>query len=72
LKAVLAYDPGYEPFRRLANLSFCGLTPESVRLSIREALARPLEDSASSAFDYSPQEWVRRIYRFDTTVRTNA
>jgi phosphatidylinositol alpha-1,6-mannosyltransferase len=72
LKAVLAYDPGYEPFRLLPNLSFCGLTPESVRLSIREALARPLEDSASSAFDYSPQEWVRRIYRFDTTVRTNA
>ena len=63
LKAVLAYDPGYEPYRVLPNLSFCQLTPESVRSAIREALARPLEHSASNPFDFTPEEWVARIYR---------
>ena len=68
LKAVLAYDPGYEPFRVLPNLSFCNLTPESIRSAIRATLARPPESNASKAFDYSPQEWVRRVYRLDETT----
>lgn len=66
LKAVLAYDPGYEPYRSLPNLSFCKLTPESVRAAIYAALAAPLENAACSAFDFSPEEWVKRIYRLET------
>lgn len=70
LKAVLAYDPGYEPYRALPNLSFCARTPESVRAAIHSALARPLEDRASREFDFSPQEWVRRIYRLGRPFQT--
>jgi glycosyltransferase involved in cell wall biosynthesis len=66
LKAVLAYDPGYEPYRTLPNLSFCKLTADSVRAAIHSALARPLENAASSTFDFSPEEWVKRIYRLGT------
>ncbi len=65
LKSVLAYDPGYEPYRELPNLSFCKLTPQSVRSAIHAALSRPLEHNASTAFDFSPTEWVQRIYRFE-------
>lgn len=63
LRVVMSYEPGYEPYRRLPNLSFAELEPESIREAIRRALAappRPMERDVE--LDPTPREWIGRLY----------
>ena len=62
LKVILAYDPGYEPYRSLPNFSMCDRTATAIREAIHQAIDRPLQDPHNHPFNYSAQEWVERIY----------
>ncbi|MER3414909.1 MAG: hypothetical protein C4297_01675 [Gemmataceae bacterium] len=66
LRAVLAYEPGYEAYRHLPGLFFCQREPSS----IREAIERALQDTTPSELIAagqrgsapSPEAWVSQLY----------
>ncbi|OWK44970.1 glycosyltransferase family 4 protein [Fimbriiglobus ruber] len=68
LPVVLGYDPGFEPYRALAGLTFCDRTAAGVRAAIRTALAAGAGGmTAASAAGFFPplEEWVRTLYQLN-------
>lgn len=63
LKVVMSYEAGYEPYRRLPNLSFADREPAALRVALLAALTRPY-DSTPPPADLCPtsREWVGRLY----------
>ena len=64
LKAVMSYEDGYAPYRRVPNLLFCEpLSPENLRATIERALRAPLQRAVDDPdFGITPAKWVGRIY----------
>jgi glycosyltransferase involved in cell wall biosynthesis len=66
LKVVMSYEWGYEPYRRLPNLSFAELDPPALRAALLTALARTY-DPAPPPRDLcpAPENWVERLYNLE-------
>jgi glycosyltransferase involved in cell wall biosynthesis len=64
LPTILAYDEGYEPYRDFPMLSFCDLTVDSVRTSIRDALSNqtPPDPGNNLADIDDPAAWIEQVY----------
>jgi len=64
VKAVMSYEEGYEPYRRIPNLWFCEhLFAANLRATIEKALRAPLQRVVDDPdFGITPAEWVGRIY----------
>ncbi|HMP02333.1 MAG TPA: glycosyltransferase family 4 protein [Gemmatales bacterium] len=64
LKVVMTYEPGYEPYRVLANLHFTESTPAALRQAIATALAAPLapDPPAAALLHPTPEQWLDRLY----------
>jgi glycosyltransferase involved in cell wall biosynthesis len=69
LPVVLGYDPGFEPYRLLPNLTFCTRDVESVRTAIRQALVAPRETHPH--FFPARPEWIRQLYRFPASAASS-
>lgn len=63
-KVVMTYEPGYAPYRALANLSFTEPNAPALRAAILKALAAPLAADGPEAAPLhpTPQEWLARLY----------
>ncbi len=71
LPTILGYDPGYEPYRGMPLLRFCGLTEAEVSSAIRERLETALVSNrppASGRLMPLNAEWMETVYRFGDRV----
>jgi glycosyltransferase involved in cell wall biosynthesis len=64
LKAVMSYEEGYAPYRRIPNLWFCeDLSPANLREMIEKTLRAPMQRAVDDPdFGITPAKWVGRIY----------